>query len=169
MNHFILPDATLLYFLGRLSKPHHDSPFAIFSSSYMISSSSCPDPLTTSQKVKNSSFEITPSLFTSTVLKNSLADILPKALFQCLTASSLSISFEPSTSKIPKTSSIFFLTSGDKSYNKQYDLITNNLQRAILYFPFIPNIIKLEIFSLRGFGVRGWGLGVRCYGVGLRV
>ena len=106
---------TGLYCLGRFSNPHHDSPFSILLNSSRISSSSCPAPLTTSQKPRNSSNDMTPSPLTSTVLKNSLAEILPNALFQCLSASSLSISFDPSTSKIPNTSSTFCLQSGVSS------------------------------------------------------
>ena len=105
-------------YLGRLSNPHHDSPFSIFVSSSNISSSLWPHSFTTSQKLRNSSNEITPSLFTSTVLKNSLAEIFPNAFFQWLSASSLSISCEPSTSNMWKTSSTFFLHSGESSWNK---------------------------------------------------
>ena len=102
------------YCFGKLSNPHQLSPFSILSSSSIISPSSCPEALTTFQNWMNSSRLTSPSLFTSTVLKNSFADILPKAPFQWFTASFLSMALLPSVSKSLKTSLTLFSTSGER-------------------------------------------------------
>ena len=78
---------------------------------------------TAAQNALNSESSITPLPSASTCSKNWLAEICPNLDFQCLTASALSISFEPSTSKSLKTSSTFALTSFESYKYKGYETI----------------------------------------------
>ena len=109
--------------VGILSKPTQVSPFYMFYNSSKISSSVTPWPFAIFQNFLNSSSDIYPSPSKSTWLKNSRAESFPKELFQCLRASSRSISALPSLSKTLNVLSTSSKASADNSCKKKQNMV----------------------------------------------